>query len=142
MSKKQSRNEARAEAFKLIFQKDMHKEDIDSLFSYLLQEKPESSRNMDYIRKVVNGVTEHEHEIEEIIGRNLSKGWKLGRISKVSLCILKLAVYEMKYVDDVPPSVAINEAVELVKIYDEPDKAAFVNGVLGGVYKEISEKKE
>ena len=62
----------------------------------------------------------------------MSDGWKIDRISKVSLAILKLAIYEIKYMDDIPVKVSINEAVELDKKFDEPDNSSFINGVLGG----------
>ncbi len=141
MNKKQTRTEARTEAFKLIFQLSMHRENIEGLFDHLLDESPESLPNIAYIKGVVNGVMVHEDELEEIIKNNLSRGWKLERLSKPILCILKMAVYEMKYVDDVPMKVAVNEAVELVKVYDEPDKKTFVNGVLGGVFRQIESEK-
>ena len=75
----------------------------------------------------------HYDELSEIISRNLAKGWTIERISKPSRAILMLAVYEIKYVEDVPERVAVNEAVELAKLYDEPQAAPFVIGVLAGV---------
>ncbi len=137
MKKRLSRTQARTEAFKLIFAKDLHKDDIDELFTLLLEEKPEAQVNMDYIRQVVLGVIEKEEELSEMIQEHLSAGWKIDRVSKVSLSALYLALYEMKYMEDVPKKVAINEAIELVKQYDDPERAAFVNGVLGSVSKEI-----
>ena len=67
----------------------------------------------------------------------MKKGWTISRISKTSLAILKLAIYEIKYVDDVPAKVAINEAVNLAKKYGADDEPSFVNGLLGAVYKEL-----
>ncbi len=132
-AKKQSRSEARRAAFTQIFQMNQHGDEPDAILEYLLEEKPECSDNLGYITTVVNGVREHENEIEDIISRHLKKGWSLPRISKVSAAAMKLAVYEMKYVDDVPPKVAINEAVELVKAYGADNDPSFVNGVLGAV---------
>lgn len=136
---KQTRTQAREEAFKLVFQLDMHKDEIDFLIDNLLAEKPESERNIEYIKTVVNGVAQKSDELEELIEGSLTKGWKLSRLSRVSISVLKLAIFEMKYIDDkdVPCSVAINEAVELTKKYDEPEKAPFVNGILGTIYKKI-----
>ena len=85
----------------------------------------------------MNGVKEHEAELEEIISQNLKEGWSINRISKVSAAALKVAVFEMKYMDDVPHKVAINEAVELVKKYGAEEDPAFVNGVLGSVMKSL-----
>lgn len=133
MSKKLSRSQARCEAFKLIFELNQHKDELEFLFENLLEELPESAESMPYIRGVVNGVMDNEDEICGIIGDNLAKGWRIDRISKVSRAVLMLAVYEIKYADDVPDKVAINEAVELAKKFDEPDSSSFVNGVLASV---------
>lgn len=132
MGRKQSRSEARAEAFKLIFQMQTNHDDLEFLIQQMLANRPKSIDNIEYIRKVVFGVFEKNDELEQDISDNLSQRWPLERVSKVALSVLKLAVYEIKYVDDVPDKVAINEAVELEKKYDEPDNSAFVNGVLGG----------
>ena len=135
MGKRLSRSEARQEAFKLIFELNQHMDETEFLFENLSLENPKAISALPYIKEVVTGVLEHYDEILEIISANLSKGWKLDRISKPSRAILMLAVYEIKYVDDVPESVAINEAVELAKTFDEPKAAPFVNGVLAGVLK-------
>lgn len=89
-------------------------------------------KEKDYICSIVNGVQSHINELDGIISR-YAVGWSLRRISKAALAILRCAVYELLYMpaDDVPSSVAINEAVELAKTFDEPETAAFVNGILG-----------
>ena len=88
-------------------------------------------RQMDYITSLVTLIDEHRDEIDEQI-RRYAKGWKLERISKTALAVLRCALCEILYMDDIPNAAAINEAVELAKGYDEPDTVAFVNGVLGG----------
>lgn len=133
MGKRLSRSEARQEAFKLIFGLNQHTDDLEFLFGNLIEENPKAEESMPYIREVVEGVLAHYDELSEIISRNLAKGWTIERISKPSRAILMLAVYEIKYVEDVPERVAVNEAVELAKLYDEPQAAPFVNGVLAGV---------
>ena len=85
-----------------------------------------------YSEKCFRGVYENLEELDTIISENLT-GWKIDRISKVSLSVLRLAIYEMKYVDEVPEGVAINEAIELCKKYSTADDASFVNGVLGSI---------
>lgn len=132
MGKKQSRSEARQEAFKLIFQTYKNRDDVEFLVGQMLENKPESKQNLEYIRFVVNGVLEKEEELEKDISENMSSSWKLDRISRVSLAILKLALFEIKYMDDIPVKVSINEAVELDKKFDVPDNSSFINGVLGG----------
>ncbi len=135
MGKKLSRSRARCEAFKLIFQLNQHKDDVDFLFDNLMNELPESIESMPYIKAAVLGVMDKEEELLDAISRNLKKGWRIERISKAARSILMLAVYEIRYMDDVPEKVAINEAVELAKQFDEPESSAFVNGVLAGVVK-------
>ena len=135
MGKKQSRSEARQEAFKLIFQTEINRDDVEFLVEEMLVNKPESKQNIEYIRTVLFGVLEKEEELKQDISDNMSSGWKIERISKVSLALLKLAIYEIKYMDDIPVKVSINEVVELDKKFDEPDNSAFINGVLGGFCK-------
>lgn len=135
--KKQTRSEARDAAFTQVFQMNMHEDDMDVILDELLKARPECEENLGYIRAIIDGVGEHEKELEEIIEKNLRKGWSISRISKVSLSIMKMAIFEMKYMEDVPPKVAINEAVELAKRYGSDEDPNFINGLLGSVYKEI-----
>ncbi len=137
MNKKQTRSEARIEAFKLIFQCQANDEDPNYLIDLMIEEFPESERNINYIKTVVLGVNEKKEELLKDISDNLKKGWRIDRISRVSLAVLKLAIFEIKYLEDVPHKVAINEAVEIEKKYDDPDGPAFVNGVLGGFIKNL-----
>ena len=88
-------------------------------------------RQMEYITSLVTLIDEHRDEIDGQI-RRYAKGWKLERISKTALAVLRCALCEILYMDDIPNAAAINEAVELAKGYDEADTVAFVNGVLGG----------
>lgn len=83
-----------------------------------------------YITEVVKGVSVRRDELDDII-QLYSKGWKLSRLSRITIAMLRLALYEMRYVEDVPVGAAINEAVELAKQYDTEDAAAFINGILG-----------
>ena len=101
------------------------------------QPKPEN----DFTLQLAKGTVEHLDEIDALIESKL-KNWKLSRISKVSLSILRMAVYELKYLADVPASVAINEAVELAKQYASEDDYSFVNGVLGNVAKELDAENQ
>ena len=136
--RKQTRSEARYAAFTQVFQMDLHEDDMDVILDELLKARPESEANLGYIRQIIDGVREHEQEIDELIVKNLKKGWTISRISKASHAIMKLAIFEMKYMDDVPAKVAINEAVELAKRYGDDGDPNFVNGLLGSVYKEIA----
>ena len=88
------------------------------------------AKQMEYIRAVVLGTAEHREELDGCIEK-YSKGWKLPRISRIAVTILRTALFEVLYLDEVPDSVAINEAVEIAKGYEEPETVAFINGILG-----------
>lgn len=83
-----------------------------------------------YIRRVVETAGSHMTEIDDVITR-YAQGWKLSRIAKPTLAILRCAICEILYLEDIPDSAAVNEAVELGKSYDSPQAGAFINGVLG-----------
>ena len=87
-----------------------------------------------------DAIEDHRGEIDDYI-RRYAKGWKLERISKTALAVLRCAICEILYMEDVPNAAAINEAVELAKGYDEPDTVSFVNGVLGGFMRGELEKE-
>lgn len=96
----------------------------------LYSESPDKN-SAAYIRETAFGVSGHLQEIDEII-RKYSASWHITRISGSALAVLRVAVYEILYRSDIPVGAAINSAVEIDKHYDEPETAAFVNGVLGG----------
>lgn len=127
------RSEEREQAFCLIFE-SMFGDDTSEAVSLYSENIEEVSA---YAENVFNGVCEKSEELDECISTYL-KGWKINRIPKINLAILRLAVYEIKYVDDVPQSVAINEAVELAKKYSGKEDASFINGVLGAYVRSIS----
>ena len=87
-------------------------------------------KQLEYIKKVVEGTINHREELDACIEK-YSKGWKISRISRTALSILRTALFEVLYVDDVPDSVAINEAVELSKGYEDQETVSFINGILG-----------
>ena len=93
-----------------------------------------------YIRTVYFGVREHLDEIDALIAKH-SNGWKPSRITPVSRSALRLCIYEMKYMEDIPNAVSLNEAIELVKTFDDQKMKAFVNGILNGVKVEIEAEK-
>ena len=128
-----TRKEAREEAFILIFEKYFNQSSLDEILECAIEAR--DIEPDDYIRKVFFGVYENVEEIDEIITK-YSVGWSIKRISKTTLAILRLALYEIKYIDEIPVSVSINEAVELAKKYATKDDASFLNGILASVVKE------
>ncbi len=135
--KKQTRSEAREAVFTQIFQLSSHRDDMEEARMYMLNELPECEQNIGYITEVTNGVIDHEEEIIELVNKNLKQGWSFRRLSKATKTILKIAVYEMKYCDDVPPKVAINEAVELAKKYCDEKEPSLINGILGSIMRSL-----
>lgn len=122
-----TRKEAREEAFILIFEKQFNEDSLQEIL-----ESAQEVRDItpdDYIKDVFFGVFEHIDELDEFISAN-TKGWSIKRISKTALALLRLALYEMRYVESIPVSVSINEAVELCKKYSTKEDSAFVNGML------------
>ena len=127
-----TRKEAREQAFVLIFEKQFRDDSPDEILEYAKE-----IRGIDvdeYTKRVFVGVTENKDFIDEKISSNL-RNWKIERVSKVALAVLRLAIYEIKFVDEVPVSVSINEAVELCKKFAVKEDASFVNGILGSVAK-------
>ena len=98
-------------------------------------ERP-NPKQMEYIREVVSGIHAKQEELDGYISK-YAINWSVSRISKVARAILHVAMYEALYVEDVPVSAAINEAVELSRKYEDEDVVAFVNGILGSFAKEL-----
>ncbi|MDY6011799.1 transcription antitermination factor NusB [Clostridium sp.] len=131
-----SRKLSREKAMELVFSMMLTKESHDEVIETFVDNYEENIKNLDldYIKEVLKGVEENKESIDNLIKENLQK-WKIERVSKVNLAILRLAVYEMKYVNDVPEKVAINEALEITKRYSDEKSVSFINGVLDNIYK-------
>lgn len=130
-----SRYKVREQAFLLGFESLFSDTDIDEIADNAGDARDDMLSG-DAISRA-KGVRNKIMDVDKKISENLKPGWKISRISKVSLSILRLALYEMMYDDSIPVSVSINEAVELTKKYSVEDEAAFVNGVLGSVAKTL-----
>ncbi len=132
-----TRREEREALFALLF--EMSFSEITAAEDILEIESKERDYSAEYIIGGYRGTLEHLTEIDEKIAENAS-GWKFGRISKVTLAILRLGIYEMVY-GGIPFSIAINEEVELAKKYDHEKAPAFVNGILNRVAEQSGLKK-
>ena len=129
-----TRKQAREEAFILIFEKqfnDSPLEDILDLAVEVRDIKPD-----DYIKDTFFGVYSNIGDIDKIISDN-AVGWSINRLSKTALAVLRLSVYEMKFVSEIPVAVSINEAVEILKKYATKQDASYVNGILSTVSKSL-----
>ena len=100
-----------------------------------------SRAQLRYIDTVVTGVANREEELDAQI-RKYSIGWDISRISKLARCILRLAIFEIQYVEDVPAGVAVSEAVRIAKKYNDNDTGAFVNGILGSFVRSLAPAEE
>ena len=126
-----NRKNARENAFILLFELECRKDESPlEIFEY--SKEFETFESDDYVKGVFFGVQERRKEINELIEAS-SVGWKKNRISPVSMAIISLATYEMLAVEDVPCKVAINEAIELSKKYDDEKAYLFVNGILNKI---------
>lgn len=128
------RSELREHIFKMIFGLEFSENEQinEQLELYLDQLVDVQEKDYDYMLEKANGIAGKVAEIDQIINENTT-GWKTSRMNKVDLSILRLAVYEMKWDEDVPVKVAINEAVELAKRFSGEEGPAFINGVLGKI---------
>ncbi len=131
-----TRHEIRECIFYLMFQNDFYAaEEFEEQRDNFLGEKSIPEKDRDEILQKLERMIAKLPEIDKKISAH-SKGWKLDRIAKAELAILRLAVYEAVYDDEVPVGVAVNEAVELAKTYGEDNGASFVNGILGKIVNE------
>lgn len=126
-----TRRALREQVFLMLFRVEFHdaEEMNEQIALYKEQLEECSEEDCAYIVNKFMGIVEKLEEIDVAINE-VSKGWKVSRMAKVDLALIRLAVYEMMYEEDVPVKVAINEAIELAKQYGTDDSPAFVNGVL------------
>ena len=134
MKRKRSREIAMELLFSMEISKNSYEPTIESFIeNYEMDLK---TIDLEYIKKVMKSVTDYKEEIDEIIKNSLIN-WTIERVSKVNLIIVRLAIAEMLYIDDVPEVVAINEAIELTKKYSDDKSVSFVNGALDKAFKNI-----
>lgn len=148
-----SRTTARAAAMQMIFEKisggQGGEETLKMVYDELREDglpgvekigrKEPDGEDRDYITAALEGVQDHRDEIDSLIGKT-AKGWSLERMSLVDLTILRLAVWEILYAQDVPGSVSIAEAMELTERFSDPEDKSFVNGILGTILREQEAK--
>ena len=126
-----TRRQAREQAFILLFEKSFNTESsVEELLE--LAKELAMFEDDEFSSKLIHTACDNIEQIDEYISNN-SKGWKINRISKVALAVIRLALAEILYIDDIPDGVTVNEAVELAKKYSTPEYASFINGLLGTV---------
>lgn len=135
-----NRSSMRENAFKLLYSLEIQTtEELEGQIDlYIESNEIKDEEAKKYIKEVVSGIKKEQKNIMELIENKLKPNWKIERVSRIDLSILKLAIYELKYTK-IPYKVAINEAVELAKKYGEDSSKTFVNGVLASIVKETEE---
>lgn len=130
-----TRSEAREQAFIVLFEKIF---DEESTIAQIVENAREAEliKINSFAEALLNAIENNVEAIDNVITEN-AKGWTIARLPKVSLAVLRLAIGEMLYIDEVPAGVSVNEAVELTKKYGTADDASYINGVLGSVAKSL-----
>ena len=129
-----SRTELREHIFRMVFRVEFNnEEEMKEQEAFYFEELPEATgKDQDYILNKYRAIVEKKDEIDSLLNE-VAEGWKTTRMNRVDLTILRLATYEIKWDEDVPTGVAINEAVELAKKYSSDEGPSFVNGILAKV---------
>jgi N utilization substance protein B len=134
-----NRKQQREAAFQLLFSADFNRDQTPEQIYEVWCDENESSE-AEYAKQVFFGVCQNQEEIDALIERH-TNGWKISRLARISRAIIRLCTYEMVFAG-VPAPVAINEAIELAKTYDDQKARSFVNGVLGSIKKELEENAQ
>lgn len=149
-----SRTTARAAAMQMIFEKisggQGGEDTLKMVYDELREDglpgverigkKEPDGEDREYITAALEGVLQHREEIDALIEKHTAKGWSVERISLVNMTIMRLAVWEILYADDVPGSVSIAEAMELTERFSDPEDKSFINGILGTILREQEAK--
>ncbi|WP_250227643.1 transcription antitermination factor NusB [Anaeropeptidivorans aminofermentans] len=134
-----SRRTARKHAFSLVYQLEFYTDiEPDKILNEYGKDHELTDGDRAFIYQEISGVIQNINKIDIYITENL-KGWKMDRLNTVDIAILRLAIYEILFAEDIPYSVSVNEAVELAKIYSSEEAPSFINGVLGSVVKSVGE---
>lgn len=124
------RKHARESTMKLLYQIEMNSDFSYDVIDLFFENNNFNLSEKEYIENSIKIIRNNLKEIDSHIKDNI-QGWKLSRLAKVDLCTLRIAIYEIIYRDDIPVSVSINEAIEMVKKYSKEESGKFINGVLG-----------
>jgi N utilization substance protein B len=130
-----SRKKTRELVVQFLFLLQMRKEDYTSLMEDFFEQNPMQEEDKEFFRENIEGTVQNLDRIDRLISRKL-KNWTIDRIPGVDLAVLRNAIYEIMYRDDIPVKVSINEAVELAKKYSDEESGVFVNGILGNLVRE------
>ena len=133
---REERRAAREAVLSLLFETEYHTDEAPETIYLRAIEARDVPAEDRYIRKEYYGIMEHLPTIDALLSRH-AKGWRTDRLSRVSRAVLRLGAYEVVYAEKIPAPIAINEAVELAKKFDDPKARAFINGVLNAIKNEL-----
>ncbi|MBF8982662.1 transcription antitermination factor NusB [Lutibacter sp. B2] len=126
------RKMAREIAMQLIFQMEVHKDFSNDIINKFINNIPEGDKQITYIREVATTFIENKDNVDRMI-EDKSRGWKIDRIAKVDLSILRVSITEIFHMTEIPTNVSVNEAIELAKLFSTADSSSFINGILGSI---------
>ena len=136
------RRELREAVLQMLFETEFRRDESpEEIFSVSAENREYTAEEQNEIRAIYFDIIEKKESIDALINE-CSSGWKTTRMTRLSLSIMRLCVYEMLYREDIPASVSLNEAVELCKTYDEPKARSFLNGVLNGVKNKLESSEK
>ncbi|OCL26959.1 transcription antitermination factor NusB [Orenia metallireducens] len=141
MTRELNRHEAREVAVQLLYQMDINQESLEENLEVLKSEQPELILEESFLLELLEGTYEKLEEIDNTINNNVID-WKVDRMGKVDRNIIRLAMYEILFKDDIPVAVSINEAVELAKSFSDEKSANFINGILGKLVDALDLERE
>lgn len=129
-----SRKRARIGVMQALFSMDLNDDFSTDKLDLFMENHEFQGDEVDYIKRTVPDILDKLEVVDETIEKNL-KGWAMARLAKVDRQILRIAVYEFLYKDDIPEEVSINEAVEIARLYSSNEAPKFINGILGTIYR-------
>ncbi len=135
---REERRAAREAVLALLFETEYHKDETPETIYRRAVEARDVPSDDRYIRKEYYGIMEHIATLDALLSRH-AKGWRTERLSRVSRAVLRLGAYEVVYAEKIPAPIAINEAVELAKKFDDPKARSFINGVLNAIKNELEQ---
>jgi N utilization substance protein B len=135
------RRKARELALRILYQMETNSEDTVKALARYCESFPYQQEVIDYTKNVLTGIEREKDAIDRLI-KDACDNWRLDRITYVDINILRLGIYEMLFSEDVPPKVAIDEAIEIAKKYGNEDSREFINGVLDRVLKDFYKREK
>ena len=139
-----NRHLLRTVVMQTLYEWDFYKKDskrIDDFIKQNMQEFVKSQDGVEFVKEKIEGVIKEIENIDKVI-EQAAPDWPLDQIAMVDRNVLRLGVYELLFAEDIPPKVAINEAIELGKSFGGKSSGKFINGVLGGIYKNMPQEKQ